>query len=64
MNFHDLVIEHFGLFVEHLGMSDELDGLICEHLGKISVVTLFTTIISLGSTVDGGHTVRFTPTAR
>ena len=40
VNFHDLVIEHFGMFVEHLGMSDELYGLICEHLGKNSVVTL------------------------
>ena len=62
MNFHDLVIEHFGLFVEHCGMFDELYGLICEHLGKNSVVTLLTTIICLGSTLDGGRTVRLTPT--
>ena len=62
MNLHDLVIEHFGWFVEHLGMSDELYSLICEHLGKNNVVTLVTTIICLGSTTDGGRTVWLTPT--
>ena len=62
MNFHDLVIENFGPFVEHLGMSDELHGPNFEHLGKNSVVTLLTTIICLGSTLDGGRTVWLTPT--
>ena len=64
MNIHDLVTEHFGLFVEHFGMSDELYSLNCEHLGKNSVLhTLFTTIVCLGSPTDGWRTVGFTPTA-
>ena len=64
MNFHDLATEQFGLFAEHFGMSNELYGLNCEHLGKNSVVTLLTTIVCLGSPIDGGRTVGFTPTAR